>query len=67
MNFSNSLHGRREILSMFVFFMLFFGIALILASKKEKTSYWRARGDAGPFVLKKRGKEKEKNEEHFFF
>ena len=29
--FSNSLHSRREIFSMLVFFMLFFGIALILA------------------------------------
>ena len=36
MNFSNSLHGRREIFSMLVFFMLFFGIALILAEKKGK-------------------------------
>ena len=42
-NFSNSLHGRREIFSMFVFFMLFFGIALILASKKIDEEGWERR------------------------
>ena len=35
-NFSISLRDRRENFSMFVFFMLFSGIALILISKKKK-------------------------------
>ena len=35
-HFSNSLHGKREIFSIFVFFAFFFGIALILASEKKE-------------------------------